>query len=917
MLASLEISLLICFFQFPFVLSQFSCSLNEGYANCNFNESLNNSTESQSEFRKFFSTFHCACDKQCKFFDDCCIDAKYIRLPTQSPTVKPNCFAVTIQRRVKNVQLINECPVDWNNDRIQERCESKKNSTIVYPYDILDEEFYINEVMVFSNRTKVFYSNVFCAICNGDTEDLIQFDLNINCLLEDRNNTSDNPNLIDFETLKANANYEKQDSIRNWHIRYKEKMYKCFFEDKKFKQFVASQSERILRPCVRSIKDCPQNWSEGATRQKCHSYTNYVFAKEKIYKNIDCALCNREDPNELNCLPPQRKHAPSKHHFVNLGILLDLNIEVGNIVGTKYKNCLLSEGKVFNPISKKCINFGCFDGHKFDSKTGQCVLKQDSSQVATKENYALCVLNGVLMHYFYLSSFFWMNVMSFDVYRLFSRKTNNLKSSKKFLKYSVYAWITPLIIIAFSLLNEYLFPENDYQPKYGLQSCWISYRRALLLFFAVPLIVLLITNGVFFALTLKILLETKKATSIILKKPDNIRFKMYLKLALIMGFTWAFAFIASFNGISQLWYPFIVLNGLQGVNRHGDRTPLKLHPNDPYREENYWSDGLGQLTQMGKKRMYKLGLYLRKRYSSFLTKNSREMYIQSSEKQRCKESANLIAAGIYLPHSQEYPKYKFSFPIKTIPLMEDILLTMKPHCPVANVEFEKVKRSSELINFSEKYEHLFKFLSEKYHANISDIFKARNVYMNLVIERSVGYKLPNWINSSTMEQLKTLAGYSFYFPVSTQILQKLRAGVLIDEILSRFQLFDSKSEEKGKDNKKIFIYSTHDTKLAALLTTLGVFNKLTPPFGSTVIFELHSSEKNGNLVKAFYLNETETEKPEILYFPACNYKQFCSLSMLRLNLNNKIPKDWKKECGFSENKNLLDPHSDFWPHLEF
>ncbi|RWR98403.1 hypothetical protein B4U79_05848, partial [Dinothrombium tinctorium] len=32
-----------------------------------------------------------------------------------------------------------------------------------------------------------------------------------------------------------------------------------------------------------------------------------------------------------------------------------------------------------------------------------------------------------------------------------------------------------------------------------------------------------------------------------------------------MGFTWAFGFIASFTGITYLWYPFIIFNGLQGV----------------------------------------------------------------------------------------------------------------------------------------------------------------------------------------------------------------------------------------------------------------------------------------------------------------------------------------------------------------
>ncbi|RWS10302.1 Lysosomal acid phosphatase precursor-like protein, partial [Dinothrombium tinctorium] len=131
------------------------------------------------------------------------------------------------------------------------------------------------------------------------------------------------------------------------------------------------------------------------------------------------------------------------------------------------------------------------------------------------------------------------------------------------------------------------------------------------------------------------------------------------------------------------------------VSRHGDRTPVKFYPNDPYRNESYWPDGLGELTQMGKKRMFNLGRYLRKRYSFFLTNESCEMYIQSSERSRCKESANEIARGIYLSqNSSLHSQNNFDFPIKTIPLKQDILLTVKPNCPEAKIELEKVKQST-------------------------------------------------------------------------------------------------------------------------------------------------------------------------------------------------------------------------------
>ena len=37
------------------------------------------------------------------------------------------------------------------------------------------------------------------------------------------------------------------------------------------------------------------------------------------------------------------------------------------------------------------------------------------------------------------------------------------------------------------------------------------------------------------------------------------------QLTAIMGFTWIFGFVASFSGIQFFWYPYIVLNSLQGA----------------------------------------------------------------------------------------------------------------------------------------------------------------------------------------------------------------------------------------------------------------------------------------------------------------------------------------------------------------
>ena len=60
-----------------------------------------------------------------------------------------------------------------------------------------------------------------------------------------------------------------------------------------------------------------------------------------------------------------------------------------------------------------------------------------------------------------------------------------------------------------------------------------------------------------------------------------------------------------------------------------------------------------------------------------------------------------------------------------------------------------------------------------------------------------------------------------------------------------------------------FLSQQHDTIVSFLLAALRVGNRLPPPFGSTVIIELHQHNasdpdwQNGSSIKVLYLNETK------------------------------------------------------------
>lgn len=176
-----------------------------------------------------------------------------------------------------------------------------------------------------------------------------------------------------------------------------------------------------------------------------------------------------------------------------------------------------------------------------------------------------CNMIGIIIHFSYLAAFFWMNVMAFDIYLTFCQTRSRSIHSHTFLKYSMYGWISPLLIIIAGLIMNYLYSHSLYSPNYGKSICWISQKRGLFVFFALPLFVLLFINLILFFLTARSLLITTRETKMVNKFSDKVRFFLYIKIALLLGLTWIFGFVATLTNVSFLWYPFIIFNSLQGA----------------------------------------------------------------------------------------------------------------------------------------------------------------------------------------------------------------------------------------------------------------------------------------------------------------------------------------------------------------
>ncbi|KAK2100484.1 mitochondrial acyl carrier protein [Saguinus oedipus] len=116
--------------------------------------------------------------------------------------------------------------------------------------------------------------------------------------------------------------------------------------------------------------------------------------------------------------------------------------------------------------------------------------------------------------------------------------------------------------------------------------------------------------------------------------------------------------------------------------RHGDRSPVKTYPKDPYQEEE-WPQGFGQLTKEGMLQHWELGQALRQRYHGFLNTSyhRQEVYVRSTDFDRTLMSAEANLAGLFPPNGMQRFNPNISWqpiPVHTVPVAEDRVRVASP-----------------------------------------------------------------------------------------------------------------------------------------------------------------------------------------------------------------------------------------------
>jgi hypothetical protein len=159
-----------------------------------------------------------------------------------------------------------------------------------------------------------------------------------------------------------------------------------------------------------------------------------------------------------------------------------------------------------------------------------------------------CLVIGTLKHFFWLSTMFHSNVVSFKVYKKLSKAKNTTVLIKKnrfrsALKIFSYIYGSAFLLITISLLIHFLGKEhNVYELKKTdkLNCCFLSQPIYLVTLFTLPIGVILLINSILFLI---VFIKTHKT----IHKSENDEMNyLFLKLAIIMGLSWAIYIICIF-----------------------------------------------------------------------------------------------------------------------------------------------------------------------------------------------------------------------------------------------------------------------------------------------------------------------------------------------------------------------------------
>ncbi|XP_023288233.1 venom acid phosphatase Acph-1 isoform X2 [Orussus abietinus] len=345
---------------------------------------------------------------------------------------------------------------------------------------------------------------------------------------------------------------------------------------------------------------------------------------------------------------------------------------------------------------------------------------------------------------------------------------------------------------------------------------------------------------------------------------------------------------------------------VQVLFRHGERTPLakEMYPKDVYTEADYEPWGLGQLTNKGKMREYRIGEMLRNRYDQFLGRVYRpaEVYAYSTDLDRTKVSLQLVLAGLYPPTpSQKWNPNLPWLPIPTIYFPEKVDILMRPHFCKGYIDaFEKAKKIPEVVQRIQSFSEFFKFLSEKSGINIVEPAQVYEIYNLLTAQIGMKLKLPDWCTDDVLAKMSEVVVFEYERRSYTAELKKRNGGVLVKRFLENMGVNGTVNMER-----KLYLYSGHEINVAAFNRVLDIKEPVIPTFGTAMMVELHEDNQGRQYIRIIAWTGVDER---LITAKVAGCEDLCPLETFLDFVKDRLPSDQDLKCIYESlsKENLIE-----------
>ncbi|XP_068755905.1 adhesion G-protein coupled receptor D1-like [Montipora capricornis] len=136
---------------------------------------------------------------------------------------------------------------------------------------------------------------------------------------------------------------------------------------------------------------------------------------------------------------------------------------------------------------------------------------------------------------------------------------------KHLVRYCLFGWGVPAIAVSIFVIIDQILSKGLIGYGEGEAYCFISKPEAVLCFFVGPAALIMLFNAFALVHTVLHIVKTRKRTQEVTNQRHSTGVALiFVKMASVTGVTWILGIVANVKALSFLWYPYVILNSLQG-----------------------------------------------------------------------------------------------------------------------------------------------------------------------------------------------------------------------------------------------------------------------------------------------------------------------------------------------------------------